>query len=657
MIKKYKIPFLFLFVFFITPTFAQRITRVDSVVLFQIGTDYNDIDNGILRTKGTVTELRPDSLGGFVISVFKQYNGHLVLDPSVRRKGLVSGNTVLPGLAQLYYDEAGLRVLKEKTFSLNTGLKFPFKYRFLEATGALNKTQSKITENVLGSDELGGDYHKLRETFPEAVAYEGDVVYHRFIDLARNNKTVEYSRIPVAYVPFMASYDLQNMGPEVKKTFEIKGNPKGTVYFRHGLKLIYLATPADDHIQVMCVDTMGIETPADKIIKQKGMEVHRIQEAYAEAPGAWISNRGSRVWAGADLLLTNAFTDRKNGRDFALVRLDQEGKVLYNHTFNVAFEDYLLQEARVFSGGEESLVQVTLRKGVTKYQTYYIKIRREGLVYKTASERVTSKKEFTADGRSLEGGCNEDQQLTSLPDGGNVIWGYSSGIFSANNGKLLSYGALHLNKDGVRLAHYNAAPRVPESALLKRPSLASFALADGRMVMVVNEPRDQAGQVFQQFSLLDAELYKDYAVKKEELEPGKLNILYRSNPPGRSGTPSSSGTGIKFLDKVTDAAAATGLSGLRSDPVPDKKRQQMEGDPVGYVPSLLIIDFRQEKITRLDLKQQNGYSLYNKPVVWINRESGEAVVFVRTPPVSAKTGRGIPKYPTNVYLKTIRIKL
>ena len=653
MLKKL-LPVLFFISF--SSVFAQEIVRIDSIAIYEIGSHMNDHSKGILNHKGMITQLKPDSNGTFSINIFKQYTGFLSLDPSVKRKGLVSGATVLPGLAQYAYDETGIQVLKEKTFSLNTGLKFPFKYTFRQNTGADNKVQEKATEKILGSDEIGGDYTKLREMFPRAVNYSGDVYEHKYLNVSNDYKTLTYEKIPTEYLPFMGGYDVVNQGPSQKKTFPMNTNAKWSNAFMRGMRVFYLAPPVDDKVPVMLMDTTGKETRQDEFSILKGMEVVNSTGVSHELKDMWITNEGATIRKGMDFLLSTAATDRKKGNDYTLVRIDENGKVLYNHPFKMDFEDYMYDKSEIYSNENETVLTITLRKGL-KFVMYYVKVKPEGVIYTSRFKIKLSLDTFTPKERKGQMGIKmASPKLITLADGENMIWGY--GLDPNKSDQLSSYGGILIDKDGFEKASYYAKAMVPPTANFSRPPMTHFTLSDGRVMVIVNEPRDYSGNTFKQFSELDMELFKGYSVKDAELEPGKKNILYYSGKFVKAPVLDKVSSNLKFLDKVNDAVNKSGFSGLREAPQgPDKARFQMEPDPLGYVPVVFIIDTKKQDIRQYDFNRFGAYSLPGQSTLWFNRASGEMLAFMRTLPIPESKVKSTFKYPLNVYLKVIRLKL
>lgn len=643
-----------------SPAFAQEIVKEHSIPLFRIGSGYIS-DKGILLSKGIVTEIKPDTSSEFVINVFKQFSGGLSLDPTVKRKGLVSGSAVLPGLAQYTYGEDGFELLKEKTFSLNSGLKSPFKYTFYEANGAMNKTQAKSMEKILGSDAMGGDYNKLREMAPSAVRYQGDVWVLKELTLNNNGKTVQYRKTALEYVPFMASYDVSGAVTLPGKTFQIKTNPKGGIYFVRNLKMIYFGPPEQQKVAVMSIDTTGTIEKRDEIEIIKDMEVVAFKNVIEEVRGEWVNNRSALSSKGMDLLMSTTATDRKKGKDYKFVRLDETGKVLYHHSFQLELEDFIYNSAKIYSNDKETIAEIFLSKGLLKTAVFYIKIRPEGIVYTHRYKMNLSLKVNTPDGKSQLGGSNNDVRLISLPNDENLLLGYLTDVTEAKSGQLINYGATLLDKDGAYKSYFNAKAQVPASALMQRPAMAHFTLPDGRILVSIDEPRDNAGTTFNQFSLLDAELCKDYSVKAEEIEPDKKSILYKSTALAPKEAPvdnSVVGKGIRLFEKVSAATERTGFSGLRSEEPAGKKQQQNEGETMGFSPSLLVIDVQNQSIRQLDFHKLGGYSLYNQPYLWVNKTTGEARVFVRSlpQPLPATKKGGSSKFPVDVYLKAYHLK-
>ena len=625
---------------------AQSVINTDSIAIFRTEEDNSKRGLVLQKTRGYVSDISA-SADGFEISVFKQYNGFMKLEKATAPKGMVSQLNTVPGFAQYALDGGKLALKKEKAFSLTRNMASPFAYNFLDVTSL---TGGIITDGnvAISNDEIGGDYTKLLQLAPKALSFEGAKHARKYFYL--NSYTeAEFQKNPSYFEPYTARYFNDLSIPKQTKKISLKTDPKNPViYAFDDYSFVYLSTPKKGVFEINKVDTTGNTVLVDKLTLAENFGLLKHTHAKGQTDKAVFSFGDMLTKTGFTLLLGTAATDFKKGNEYLLVRLDENGKIIYKHTFQVAEDGYVFMDAALMANEKDVIVKLTLRKGL-KGALYHIKINEEGVKYQTRWEKGNNKtaKVFTADGKSEAGGGHQDSYLQTLPNGENVFWGIDYGMGAAS-GIQKGYGFTHIGADGVILNYYNANCFIPAGLQHKGYSLSAYTLEDGRILLMANEPRDNSALTLQKYSLLDREYSEKYTLVAKNVP--ELAMLFEQQ--NLASEKADLKTGSKFLDKV--ASKTVGLVAADTDAT--KRQIQLEESPLAYSPAYYVVDTKKQSIKRFNMNSKGGYSIPDVQNIWFDKTKGELTTFLRTLEKPMESGRNANPYPRAVFLHSITIR-
>jgi hypothetical protein len=626
---------------------AQSVISTDSIAIFKTEEDNLSRGKELQKTRGYISDISA-SASGFEISVFKQYNGYMKVEKATAPQGLSSQLNAVPGFAQYIGESGKLALKKEKAFSLTRSMASPFAYNFLDVT---SRTGGVMTEGniALSNDEIGGDYAKLLQMSPKALAFEGIKRPNKYFYL-KSNAEAEYLKIPGYFEPYTARYFNDLTLPKQSKKIGLSTDPKNPIiYAFDDYSFIYLSTPKKGLFEIMKADTTGTNTVVEKLTLPETFGLLRQVQAKGQIDKSIFSFEEMSTKPGFVLLLGTAATDYKKGNEYLLVRFDSNGKIMYKHPFQVAEEGYVFMDAAIMANEQDAIVKLTLRKGL-KGALYHIKINQEGVTYQTKWEKENNKtaKVFTADGKSEAGGGHQDSYLQTLPNGENVFWGLDYGMGAAS-GVQKGYGFTHIGADGVILNYYNANCFIPAGLQHNGYKLGAYTLEDGRILLIANEPRDNSALSLQKYSLLDREYSDKYTLVAKNIP--ELAIVFEQNKTVSDKVEVK--TGSKFLDKVADRA----INGSASDFDVTKRQIQLEESPMAYSPAYYVIDTKKQSVKRFNMNNRGGYSIPDVQNIWFDKSKGELTTFLRTLEKPMEVGKNARPFPRGIFLQSITLGL
>ena len=621
-----------------TAQIRPTILSVDSVLLFR--TDEDELKRGveIPKTRGFVAAIRPNDSGGFGVSVFKQYFGYFIPDKATAPKGLVSGQAVMPGLALYNVQEGAFIPGKEKVFGPMSNLGETYAYKFMDIT-SLNGGVFTYGNVSISTTETAGNYTKLLQLLPQELEFGGATRTTRLLYVKPNND-VAYQKRYAEFEPFTAQHFITNRKDE-EKSFKVPINPQRKFFFKANDGMILFLGPLKDRkASISSIDTTGKITAIEQFEVAPNHELISSGYALSQATEVMVNSNEIQKKVGFVLLYSSAATNYKSDTEYELLRFDAQGKLMFRHKFTGQLPDYGLMSASVFANERDVFIKLQLRKGL-KVGLFYIKATAEGVAYHTRWENDKKVKVFTHDGLATSGGASDDLFIVSLPNGELLLGGYD---FFGEQFK--GYGFTHFNAAGEIKNYYNVATLTPPSLRSSLANLNWLTLADGRMVLIVNEARDNAGAAFQKYSLLRNAFNNKF---KYKITP-ENNVVFESSVVA-STQPTIVNTGSKFLDKV--AKNTLGLS----DPSEVAVEQlQINLQTTGYSPSFYVVDTKAEKIQRTDLYRM-GYSLNSEAGIWYDKDQEVFTAFLKTPEQPLKRTNSRPAYPVGVFLKTVQMKI
>jgi hypothetical protein len=637
--NKHLLSALCIFVAFATTAqLRPTVLSADSVLLFR--TDEDALKRGveIPKTRGFVASIRPNDAGGFGVSVFKQYYGYFMPDKATAPKGLVAGRAVMPGLAQYTVQEGAFTPGKEKAFGTMPNPEATYAYKFLDIT-SLNGGVFTEGNVAISTNETAGNYTKLLQLLPQELEFGGATRTTRLLYLKPNNE-VAYQKSYAAFEPFTAQHFTSNKKDE-EKAFRVVINPQRKAFFKiNDHEMLFLGPLKDQKASISSVDTTGKITVTEQFEVAANHEFIASCYALSQTTAAMTNTNDIQNKVGFVLLYSSAATNYKSDTEYELLRFDAKGKLLFRHKFTGQLPDYGFMSANVFANEQDVFVKLQLRKGL-KVGLFHIKATAEGVAYHTRWENDKTVKVFTHDGLAASGGASDDRFIVSLPDGELLLGGYD-----LISDQFRGYGFTHFDAAGTIKNYYNAATLTPSGLRTSLASLNWLTLADGRLVLIVNEARDNAGVAFQKYSLLNTAFSDKFTYK---ITPGN-EVVFGSSVVA-STQPTVVKTGSKFLDKM--ANNALGLSDPTAIPV---EQIQINEQTKGYSPSFYVVDTKAEKIQRTDLYRL-GYSLDSETGVWYNKEQETFTAFLKTAEQPLKRTKGKPTYPVGVFLKTVQVKI
>jgi hypothetical protein len=634
---------------------AQSITRVDSVLLFHSDANNNTTKGDLVVTKGKVThtELRPD--GSAEVYVFKQQTGNLKVRSKI--KGLPGGMTVVPGLAHLRFEPGrGLTTVSEGLFDLNSGLRQPIGYEFLEITGQRRKKDE--VPAVLTDDKSGLAYNKVLRESPAALYYPGDI-WTTYRYAAPDRRTLSLQTQRHIYDPFSATHSY--LPPQTRKVMELSRKPMPLsaaplVYDSQGegaARTIIAFRPDDGAF--VSLDTLGKVTRTQVVPELRGLQPLAVSAVHSQEGSGMRDIAQALRPVGVDYLL-GLSSYEKGATEFRywLVRLANDGGIVFRHPFQVAGEGYTPGggPVKLASNAAECVVQLELRKGLLKYLTATVKVKPEGVAY----NRILAPGEL--DEKSITRGRGEDAlpgylstsnwYLFSLPSGENLLVGQRTDAT-----QWISYGILHLNADGNVKRHYvtGTGDRNPDVRVDRRPG--AMLLADGRLLLVAPESTSLTKEALAPYVTLEANLQDGYpAGKQGTWTAGEKNLLFNTSA---SGNVAEQKGAIGFLDKVSKA---TDLGTLTARPDREKALTEAMWAPLS-APSVILVDPKAETISRYSLRKTGGYSLPEQPLLYVDAATGRFVYFSRTHPGRGKPreltdARGRTHFGNGIFLKVVQ---
>lgn len=626
---------------------AQPRISVDSVALFQVNEDEYTRGRELLQAKGFVSQYKVHEDGHLDLNVFRQRIGYLTTE---KGSGLKAGINTAPALLQIGYQEGRLQPMAEYFPNLGSGLTKPLTYRFqtiTSQTGGVRSETTSFTDNTKATD-----YAQLLRDQVSALGYRGDVYpITRFL-VQGGALVVEQTRYQ--YVPFANRY--VPFGQVVRRNYPLEG--KGNIYhmlYPNQGTMTYLKADAN---QLITLDTLGKPVQTLALDGLSGKRLLFLTEVVGENGAAVVPAGEMQQRLGTDWLFGPAEAKAKNP-ELVLVRTDPQGKLIFRQTLTVSHEDYGLASAAVLSNATESLVNVTLGKGLLKYVIAYAKINAQGVVWQKVwnKEDPAQQVKVNGGGRAFKA-FTDMQRLISLPNGENLIVSYDAD-HSPMQGTttLIGYGGLHLSTRGDMLRYYSIRASVPPVAGAPLPFLNVLSQPDGRVMVWVNEVRNTLANQFAQFSLIDYEIQPGALPSGNSLVAGQPSALvnattYRSGEL-RMGVRSAPETGGGLLGGLSRLAERTSSSiGERTDG--GKMQEQIETSPINAAPVLYWIDTKAGQVMVRDFGRMGGYSLPNQPSVIVNRNRNEAYVALRTPLQQTEWPR-TNRYPGAVYLKLARM--
>ncbi|MFN8429484.1 MAG: hypothetical protein U0V04_05845 [Spirosomataceae bacterium] len=638
----FKFYFASLFVYFAcTAATAQELKRVDSLALFTINEDELARGQGLLQTKGFVSSILPIA-DGYQVNVFKQYWGYLTIDKATAPKGLASTKQSLPGMAQISYSPIGLKVEKEKIFSLTRTLVQPFGYKHWEIT-SIRGGVSTATKKILSEDETAGDYARLLTAQPQALNFTGlnktVAVFYR-----PNVKEVEFFKQPAVFEPYNGRYaeDASRKTSSQKKTMQVDG--KIPVSFQtEDYAVLYLKPVEKGVLTTIRIDSTLKETQMEKLSIPEDFGILSYAEARKQTTKEIFGFNSALERDGFAILVGNAATDRKKGNKYTLLRFDLAGKLVYRHDFQMDVEDFMFDGVKIMVNDQETILKLNLRKGL-KFQLYYLKIDKDGLKYKTQWERSHEKtlKVYTSEGKAESGGSHEDSFVISLPDGISLLYGADYGM-GAPGGPLKGYGFTQLAADGKIAAYFNANTLMPPNMPSQGLDFRVINIGEGRLVLIAKEPRDNSALTLQKYSLLERDFSDTYNLVAKKTPELSINLEKLPQEQLK--------TGNKFLDKVANAA----INGVTSDFDVSKRVMQIESDPVGYTTALYFINTKNPEVKRINLNWKGGYNFPFVENIWVNTGTREIDTFLRVPERPFEIRKNGLQFPRGVMLQAVKV--
>lgn len=614
------------------------VISADSVLLFRTDEDAFKEGVEIPKTRGFVASVRPNGSGGFGVSVFKQYFGYFVPDKATAPKGLVSGQAVMPGLALYNVQEGAFIPGKEKLFGPMPNPGETYAYKFLDIT-SLNGGVLTDGSVPISTTETAGNYNKLLQLLPQELAFGGAIRTTRLLYVKPNNE-VAYQKSFAAFEPFTAQHFTTNKRDE-EKAFKVAISPQRNAFFKmNDHEMLFLGPLKDQKTSISSIDTTGKITVTEQFEVAPNHDLVATCYALSQTTAALANSNEIQNKVGFVLLYSSAATNNKSDTEYELLRFDAKGKLIFRHKFTGQLPDYGLMNASLFANEQDVLVKLQLRKGL-KVGLFYIKATAEGVAYHTRWENDKKVKVITHDGLASSGGASDDLFIVSLPNGELLLGGYNFFLE-----QFRGYGFTHFNAAGEIKNYYNVATLTPPSLRTSSPTLNWLTLTDGRLVLIVNEARDNAGVAFQKYSLLSTAFSNKFTYK---ITPDN-EVVFGSSVVA-STQPTVVNTGSKFLDKV--AKNTLGLSDPTEVPV---KQLQINQQTRGYSPSFYVIDTKAEKIQRTDLYRL-GYSLDSEAGIWYNKEQEIFTAFLKTAEQPLTRTKSRPTYPVGVFLKTVQVKI
>ena len=636
--------------------FTPRLQSADSVVLFHSETDQNG-SNDILKSRGHIRHIRFQPSGGFDVFVWRQQVGYFETTPKL--KSLPSGINALPSLVQLQYDPAkGLRQASHQYINLNSGFQQPLNYRLLDLTSVVGGAATQGNVVLTSHDTAPTMEEVLREKGNDALAFKSytwPVVNYL---VSPDRKKVLMKVEPTYFAPYPAedltapattkelfvlsdkSLAANQVGPLVVSRQE--GRPVITVFKA-------LPTPA-----FVTLDSTGKvfrTTELPELKERVLLASNSILDA--ATTGEWVSANMGVSRQGIDYVfgVERGYSGWKDAQ-FTVVRVLNDGTIAFRHSFKAEYEGYSPSDKiQVASNANECIVNVTLGKGIMKWAESLTKVTSKGIVY-TA---ILTKDDYKNAGLVTGYGSGLTSEvpttywyLLSLPNGENMIVGE---YFYAGS-PIFSYHALHLNAKGNLLRNY--ATRRFTSNLNVLRYLHCVALADGRVVLTVNEPLALSNAALTPYSLLDYELAGGYPATTKGLWSEKVpTVLFN---PISDGNRDAKGSVMGKLEALANESAAP-----RAGEAIAKDRRPSEAPEAPYVTSMFVIDPKAQTFRPYTLAYKKMYVIPSHPHCRINRQTGEFMAWGRTFPDARSLPIRLPSGDTRqgraVFLKVLKGQL
>ncbi|UHG91831.1 hypothetical protein [Spirosoma oryzicola] len=627
---------------------AQPRVSVDSVAIFSIAEDQYSQGKGLLRAKGFISQFKAHEDGHVDVSVFRQHVGYLSAEKGY---GVKNGPNTIPALFRLGYQEGHLQPLGEQFVSLTSGLKKPFSYHFqtiIGLTGGVQTETKDLTDNVTATD-----YARLLQEQTSALGYRGDVTNLTSAAVQNNNFVVQ--KTPYQYVPYSNRY--LPVGQPTSRTYPLdtRQSPTHIVFANQGT-MTYHQPQAN---QLITLDTLGRTLHSLALDGLSGKRVWAITDVVDENTAAIVTAGELQQRVGADWLFGPDENKAKNP-ELVLIRTDAQGKLVFRHNFTVSHEDYGMTQAAIVSNATDALVNVTMGKGLLKYEVAYAKINAKGVVFQRIWDKKNAAQIVRVNGSNgIFKAFSDSRHLVNLPNGESLVISYDANQASSKGtSALIGYGALHLSAGGDLTRYYGIKATTPAALDAPLPTLRVFSQPDGRVMLWVNEARNAQASQFSAFSLLDNELQSGGLSNSVGGSNGQPSVLANRTTNGirpASSPLSEAGGFIGGLGRLADRAAATrNALGLDRQSTEAKQQEQMETNPFNTAPMLYWLDTQSGTVLVRDFALLNGYSLPNQPFVVFNRSRNEAYVPLRTSLQSAGQSKAM-RYPQAVYFKLARM--
>jgi hypothetical protein len=618
-------------------------TDIDSVALFTVVQDANREGQPLIRQRGFVSQFTVQPNGTIDLAAFRQ---HVVYLTPEKGSIIKQGINTMPGLLQTTYrvgtdNAAQFDPASVFVFNLSSGLKTPIAF---QANLIKSLTNNVLTDSLLVDQTTAVDYNDVLAKSPKALGYRGDTYVqtrYGFVDANLVTETQPFKYLPFAnrYVPTAKSAiqlvqhgtDQRAKLPSVRLT-----NPtRFTFYFDNGL---------------LTIDSLAKPVNRIPITLAEGMAFLGQTEVIGIPTEAVLTPNQLRPVIGADWLFGPSQIKTQNPT-FRLVRTDKTGKVVFDHTFTVSHEDYGFTQFALVSDAGGSLVNITLGKGLLKYQLANVYVTPTGVAW----QRIWDKKD-PAEVVRINGGnaCIPFEgmdRLISLPSGETLL--LKNELFME---KPIGYGALLLSKAGDLLRYISIKDVAAVQGAAPAP-MHVMPLPDGRLLLMKREARDASASTFAPYTILDLELQSELGTLPP-LADGKKTLLYTVNNRANRENPAAEGTARGPVKLLGGLSLVTGRDAVPSRPssaeqAVSKTTEPGESNPFNMAPTLYLVNPADGKFLRRDLSRY-GYSLPNQPFAFVNPSRSEVVFPVRTLPQSVSGSRKV-FYPAAVYLKVVRL--